>query len=146
MKFGWINMFGAGIVILLLIPNIVYAVKHRDEKNLCDNKWMNLMEQIGRYACIILMWLPLIVRAFGFAGVTDMLLYLAGNGTLLVAYWIVFAGYMKEKSAKRALVLAVLPSCVFLLSGLTLHHWLLVGFSLLFAAGHIYVTKQNHEH
>ena len=89
MRFGWINLIGAGIVILLLIPNIVYAVKHREEKNLCDNKWMNLMEQIGRYACIILMWLPLPVREFGFAGVTEM---------------------------------------------------------LLFASGHIYVTKQNHEH
>ena len=36
MKFGWINLFRADIVILLLIPNIVYAVKHKDEKNLCD--------------------------------------------------------------------------------------------------------------
>lgn len=27
MEFGWINFFGGIIVILILIPNIVYAVK-----------------------------------------------------------------------------------------------------------------------
>lgn len=145
MKFGWINACGAGIVVLLLIPNIVYAVKHKDEKNLCTNTLMNAMEQIGRYACIVLMWLPLLVWEFGFGSVTEMLLYLAGNGALLIAYWIVFARYMKEKSAGRALTLAVLPACVFLLSGLLLRHWLLVGFAVLFAVGHIYVTMKNTE-
>ena len=27
MEFGWINLFGGIIVLLLLIPNIVYALK-----------------------------------------------------------------------------------------------------------------------
>ena len=26
MEFGWINLFGAGIVVLIMIPNIIYAV------------------------------------------------------------------------------------------------------------------------
>ena len=34
MEFGWINVFGAIIVILMLIPNIVYAIKNKNEKNL----------------------------------------------------------------------------------------------------------------
>ena len=29
MEFGWINLFGGIIVILILIPNIVYAVKKK---------------------------------------------------------------------------------------------------------------------
>ena len=37
MKFGWINVIGAAIVILMLIPNIIYALKNRDEKNLCKD-------------------------------------------------------------------------------------------------------------
>ena len=143
MKFGWINVCGAVVVILMLAPNIVYAIRHRDEKNLCTNRLMNVTEQIGRYACIVLMWLPLLVWEFGFNSVAEMLLYLAGNGALLLAYWAVFALYLRKKTAKRALILAVLPVCVFLLCGLTLRHWLLVGFALLFAVGHIYVTKQN---
>ena len=143
MEFGWINLFGGIIVILLLIPNIVYALKNRGEKNLCTDRTMNLLEQIGRYGCIVLMWLPLLVWKFGFRSVPEMLLYFAGNGALLLLYWLVFARYLKERTAKRALVLAILPACVFLLSGLLLRHWLLVGFAILFAVGHIYVTAVN---
>ena len=143
MDFGWINVFGAGIVILMLIPNIVYAVKNKSEQNLCKNRFMNVIEQLGRYACIVLMWLPLLVWRFGFESKLDMILYLAGNGVFLAVYWIVFALYLKEKSAKRALILAILPSCIFLMSGLLLRHWLLAGFAVLFAVGHIYVTEKN---
>ncbi len=146
MKFGWINLVGAVIVILLLIPNIVYAIRNKAEKNLCTNKYINLMEQIGRYTCIVLMWLPLFVWEFGFANVSEMLIYLAGNGILLAAYWSVFARYLKKKTARRALILAVLPACIFFLSGLLLRHWLLAGFSILFAVGHIYVTQKNADH
>ncbi len=59
MKFGWINVFGAVIVILMMVPNIIYAIRNKDEKNKCMNRFMNMIEQIGRYACIILMWMPL---------------------------------------------------------------------------------------
>ena len=72
-----------------------------------------------------------------------MVLYLVCNGTLLAAYWISFAVYMKRKTVRFALVLAILPSCIFLFSGILLRHWLLVSFAVLFAVGHIYVTYQN---
>ena len=143
MEFGWINIFGAAVVVLLLIPNVIYAVKNKGEQNRCYNRAMVLLEQVGRYACIVLMWLPLLVWKFGFRSVPEMLLYFVGNGALLLAYWLVFARYMKEKTARRAMALAVIPACIFLLSGLLLRHWLLVGFGLLFAVGHIYVTRIN---
>ena len=44
MEFGWINVFGAVIVVLMLIPNIVYAIKNKGEKNLCANRCMNIVE------------------------------------------------------------------------------------------------------
>ena len=145
MKFGWINLFGAVIVVLMLVPNIVYAIKNKGEQNRCTNRFMNVIEQIGRYACIVLMWLPLLVWKFGFAGVGEMLLYFAGNGILLAAYWVVYFIYFKKKKIGLALSLAVLPACIFLLSGILLRHWLLVGFAALFAVGHIYVTYKNGE-
>lgn len=145
MKFGWINLFGAVIVIIMMIPNIIYAVRNKNQKNLCTNKFMNAIEQVGRYACIILMWLPLFVWKFGFAGVTDMIIYLAGNGILLAAYIAAFVLYLNKKTVKRAMILAILPACIFLLSGILLRHWLLVGFAAVFAVGHCYVTKKNEE-
>ena len=145
MEFGWINLFGGIIVILMLLPNIVYAIKNKGERNLCDNRTMNLLEQVGRYACIVLMWLPLLVWKFGFAGVGAMLLYSLGNAALLAIYWLVFARYLKEKTKRRALILAIVPACIFLLNGLLLRHWLLVIFAIIFAVAHIYVTLQNIE-
>lgn len=143
MEFGWINVFGAVIVVLMLIPNLVYAIKNRGERNLCENKLMNGLEQVGRYACIVLMWLPLLIWKFSFGSAVGLLGYLAGNAALLGAYWLVFALYRKRRTAKRALALAVLPTCIFLLSGLLLRHWLLVAFAVLFGIGHIYVTRRN---
>ena len=146
MEFGWINIFGAVIVILMLIPNIGYAIKNKGEKNYCTNLFMNIIEQIGRYACIVLMWLPLLVWKFGFASVLEMILYLTCNGIFLAVYWITFAIYMNRKSLQLALVLAIVPACIFIFSGILLRHWLLAGFAILFAVGHIYVTYKNAVH
>lgn len=35
MKFGWINGFGGLVVIIMLIPNIIYAVKNQGKENNC---------------------------------------------------------------------------------------------------------------
>ena len=143
MEFGWINLFGGIFVTLMLIPNIVYAVKNKDEKNLCANKFMNIIEQIGRYACIVLMWFPLLVWKFGFSTSTEMVIYMLSNVLLLMVYWILFAIYMKKKKMGLALSLAIIPSCIFLFSGILLRHWLLVEFACLFATGQIFITYIN---
>jgi len=143
MKFGWINAFGAVIVILMMLPNIVYAMKNKGQKNLCTNKFMNLIEQIGRYGCIVLMWLPLLVWEFGFKSVTEMLIYVILNAVLLAIYIILFAFYIKKEEIRLSLALAVIPSCIFLFSGILLRHGLLVCFAVIFAIGHIYVTFKN---
>lgn len=77
---NWINIFGLSIIALLLIPNIIYAIKHKGGKNLCENRWMNVLEQIGRYGSMLFMvvclfllsgitlgYVPLIVSAILFA-------------------------------------------------------------------------------
>ena len=130
-------------MILMLVPNIVYAVKFLGGENRCTNRVMNLLEQIGRYASMALMILPLGVWEFGFSNVAVMLVYLFGNAGLLAAYWIVWAFYFRKATRGRALALAVLPTCIFLLSGLTLRHWALVLAGAVFGAAHIYVTREN---
>ena len=143
MEFGWISVFGAGIVILMAIPSVLYAVRYKEKKSPGTDRLMALIEQTGRYACIVLMWLPLLIREFGFSSLPEAFLYMIGNGCLLAAYGIVFACHLKRKTAKRALALTVLSACVFLLSGLLLHHWLLAASALLFAAGHLCMVKKR---
>lgn len=143
MEFGWINLVGGIIVCLLLAPNILYAWKVPGGENRCGNRGMNLLEQIGRYASMALMVFPVGVWKFGFPGVTAMLVYLIGSGALLVCYWTVWALFFRKASRKRALTLAVVPTCIFLLSGLMLRHWLLVLSAVVFGVGHVYVTLEN---
>lgn len=143
MEFGWINVFGAVIIIIMMIPNIIFAVKNKDMTNRCDSRLMNVIEQIGRYACIVLMWLPLLVWKFGFQSVFEMLVYIGGSGVLLAAYLVIWVFYFKKPSMNTAVALAVIPTIIFLLCGILLRHWLLVAAALLFGVGHIYVTVKQ---
>ena len=38
-----------------MVPNIIYAIKNKDGKNLCTNKVVNILEQVGRYTTMFLM-------------------------------------------------------------------------------------------
>ena len=88
MDFGWINLFGAIIIILIMLPNIIYATKNKEQQAAePHNKIMPVIEQIGRYACIVFMWFPLLVGEFGFNSVAEMFAYLIGNTVLLVIYY-----------------------------------------------------------
>ena len=140
---GWLNLFGLIIVVLMMIPNILYALRHRDAENKCTNRLVNLAEQIGRYGCLFLMVCNVGVAELGFASVGAFLVYLLGNAALLLAYFACWIVYAKKQSLFSALLLAILPTLLFLLSGLTMRHWLLVGFALLFGAAHIYITAVN---
>lgn len=143
MKFGWINLFGGVMIMLMMIPNIIYGIKNRAVEKQPYSRIMAIVEQVGRYACIIFMWLPLLVWEFGFKSVGEMVLYAAGNVLLLVAYYVFWIFYSKRKTRKRALVLAILPTCIFLMSGLLLRHWLLVISAVLFGTGHIFITQKG---
>ena len=139
----WLNVFGLILVILLLIPNIVYAIKVKDQKNLCTNKFMNILEQIGRYACMFLMVFNIGIAEFGFGSVAAFLIYGIGNVLLLLSYWIIWMLYFHKQSFGKQIVLAILPTCLFLLSGITMRHYLLILFGLVFGVGHVYVTYKN---
>lgn len=143
MEFGPINLAGGILVALILVPNIIYALRNPGAENKCTNKWMNLLEQVGRYGSMALMVLPLGVWKFGFPSLGDLLLWLFGNGTLLLLYWGCWIPYLCRPSRKLAIALAVIPTCIFILSGLTLQHWLLVIAGIVFGIGHIYVTLKN---
>ena len=143
MEFGWISLFGAGITVLLLIPNVLYAFGRQAEEDMQISKGVIIAEQVGRYACIMLMWLPLLVGKFAFKSPEEFLIYFIGNLLLIVLYYLFWILYSFRKKLYMALVLTIVPTVVFLLSGLLLRHWLLVFAGLLFGACHIYITYRN---
>ena len=59
MEFNFINFAGALILILMLLPNFIYALRFRDARNQCTNQFVNAAEQVGRFSAMALMVLPL---------------------------------------------------------------------------------------
>ena len=140
---SWINLFGLGIMVIIFVPNIVYMLRNKGLQNKCRSLPMNILEQIGRYGCLFLMVFNIGIAEFGFASDTGFMVYLLGNGFSLIVYLAVWLRYFKKAERSGALALAILPTLIFLLSGITLQHWLLVGSSVVFGTGHIYVTYVN---
>lgn len=140
---GWMNLFGLAFVILLLIPNIIYAIKIKDQENKCQNRFMNILGQAGRYGCMFLMVFNIGIFEFGFRSILAFLIYLIGNALLMISYWTIWLLYFHKQTYRRQIMLAVFPTCLFLLSGITLLHYLLIVFAVIFGIGHIYVTSQN---
>lgn len=164
---NWINTFGSLIIAFLLIPNIIYAIKHKGERNLCESRLMNILEQIGRYGSMLFMMVCLNSGGYVFSSVTAFLVYCFGNLLFLISYWVVWGIYFymtrtevtgwvngpasvfiagKRKMKREGTLkmsLAALPSCLFLLSGITLEYIPLMITAILFAVGHIYVTYSN---
>ena len=143
MEFNWINLFGGVIVVLMLIPNIIYALKNKEETPEKSNIVIRIIEQVGRYACMLLMIVPLFVGEFGFSPLEFMFNYLIGNLILLVFYYIFWVLFAKNKSLNKALALAAIPTLIFINSAISVKHWTLLVFALLFGASHIYITYKN---
>ena len=144
-KFGdsWLNVFGLIIVVLILIANIIYALKVKGQQNRCQNKLMNLLEQVGRFSCMFLMVFNIGIAELGFKSIGMFLAYLLGNSVLIITYWIIWAMYFKKAVYWKQIALAVIPTMIFLLCGVTMMHYLLIVFGIIFGVGHIYVTHEN---
>lgn len=140
---NWLNVFGLVIVVLLLIPNIIYAIKFKNQQNKCTNKAMNIIEQIGRYGCMFLMVFNIGISGLGFNSVTSFLIYIIGNIILMIAYWVVWLLYFIKQKYWKQIALAVIPIFIFLLCGITMRHYLLLIMGIVFGIGHIYVTYKN---
>ena len=48
----WFNIYGLIFIVIIMIPNIIFAVKCRDGfENKRSNKVVEITEQIGRFGC-----------------------------------------------------------------------------------------------
>lgn len=145
---AWFNPFGLAFVVVLMIPNLVYAAKCRDGFANAPSlpKWLLSLEQIGRFGCLATMIFSLPGTTVGFPSKAAFVLYLIGSSVLLLAYCAVWIVCFRRNSLFRAVALSVLPSVLFLLNGLAMRSWLLTAFALLFAPCHIGISCVNARH
>ncbi|MDE7373249.1 MAG: hypothetical protein K2N18_04220 [Clostridia bacterium] len=141
---GWFNYFGLAIMAIIMIPNIVYVIRHKDGgENAYCNKAATVAEQIGRYGCMAFMIFNIPYTYFNFWFNHALTVYLAVNGALCLAYLISWAVFWKKEGKLKALTLSVLPTAVFLFSGIMLASILLLVFAVIFGVCHVLISYKN---
>lgn len=143
MTFNAINLWSAGGVLLLLVPNIWYAARGKGPDLSSGSRAVNALEQIGRYGSMLLAVVPLGAGEFAFRPAGAFWLWLALTAGLLAAYYACWVLYARKPGRRPALALAVLPGALFLVHGLLLRHPALCVFAGSFAASHIYIVHQS---
>ena len=140
----WFNLTGLIFVVVLLIPNIIYAATNKDGfAGEFHNKLIETGEQIGRFGCFILMFIQPSFVTLGYIYDGAQALYLILGIVLLALYcggWIVFR---KENSIAKALTLSILPSVLFLESGILTLNIPLIVLAVGFAICHITRSYKN---
>ncbi len=142
----WFNIFGLIFIVIIMIPNIIYAIKCKDGfTNKWKNKTVERLEQIGRFGCFGFMIINIPGTWFGWWSDEAFAVYLLINTLLVLAYCIIWIICFKKNTVFRALALSVLPSIVFLFSGIMSRSVLLIISAVIFAPCHISISYKNAE-
>ena len=140
----WFNIFGAFYLTIIIVPNIIYAIKCKDGfENKWNSKGVEIIEQIGRFGCIGFMVINIPGTWFGWWSDEALAMYLIVNAFLSVFYCFIWMICFRKNTIFKALMLSVLPSVIFLFSGIMSRSVLLIIASLLFAPAHILISYKN---
>lgn len=141
---GWINIFGLVFMVIIMIPNVIFALKCKDGfENRWENKAVEVLEQIGRYGCFAFMVINIPKTWFGWASDEAFALYLIVDAVLIIAYCVIWVVCFKKNSVFRALSLSMIPSAIFLFSGIMSRSVLLMISAVVFAPCHILISYKN---
>ena len=140
----WFNGFGLLFVVVIMIPNIIFAVRCKDGfANKWNNRTVETIEQIGRFGCFGFMMFNIPGTWFGWWSDEAFAFYLVVDALLVALYCGIWIVCFRKNSVFRALALSILPSALFLFSGIMARSVLLTASALLFAPAHIAISWQN---
>lgn len=139
-----INVFGLVMMAVIMIPNIIFAVKCKEGfENRRTSRFVEAVEQIGRFGCLCFMIFNIPGTCFGWRSDEAFAVYLVVDALLLGLYCLIWIVCFRKNSMFRALALSILPSALFLFSGMDLLRIPLTVFALLFAPAHIATSYRN---
>lgn len=140
----YVNFWGLIFVVIILIPNIVFAISCKDGfENRYQKKLVETLEQIGRFGCFFSMFIVVPYMNKGYWFQQGKAIYLILGFLFVGLYclgWIVF---WKENSIRKSLYLSMIPSLLFLESGVVSGNILLLIFAVIFAPCHILISYWN---
>ena len=141
------NPCGFLFLSIIMIPNIIFAIKNKEAfENSIQKKWFKILEifeQIGRYGCFLCMMFNISGTYFGFSSNFSFRIYLIINGTLIFSYCLIWITHFRKNNLFRAISLSVIPSIIFLFSGIISQSILLIIFAIIFAPCHIAISILN---
>ena len=138
------NYFGIIFIIVLMLPNI-YASIFKKELfvNKFDDRLLIKLEKIGRYLCMILMVINIQDLYGGFKSVEAFVAYLGINIILLGLYYIVWFIFYKFNNIYKNMILGIIPSLMFIISGILQNNLLLIISGIVFAYAHLKIIWKN---
>ena len=140
----WINVFGLAFIFVIMIPNIIFAIKCKDGfAHEWNNKFVEAIEQVGRFGCFGFMIIQIPGTWFGWWSDEAFALYLIVGAALVLLYCVIWIVCCRKNSVFRALALSVIPSVLFLFSGIMSRSVLLILSAILFAPSHIAISYKN---
>ena len=140
----WFNVFGLIFIAVIMIPNVVFAIKCKDGfDNKWNNKYVEVTEQVGRLGCFGFMIINIPGTWFGWWSDETFAVYLIVDTILVMLYCAIWIICFKKNSIFRALALSIIPSMLFLFSGIMSRSVLLIIASVLFAPSHIVISYKN---
>lgn len=140
----WFNVYGFIIIIAFMVPNVIFAVKCKEEfENLWQNKVVEALEQIGRFGCLGLMIINIPNTYLGFWFDSGIAVYIAVNAVLTAVYCLIWVICFRKNTVFRALGLSILPAVIFLFSGIMTCSVLLIIAGVIFTPCHILISYKN---
>ena len=138
----WLNFPGIMVMAALMAPNILYAKKHAGAQvgRVRGAGLMVALEQIGRYGCVALLCIRLPLWQAGFASAAAQTVWLSLSMVLLAAYFLVWVFYFHRTGKVLAMLLAAIPSALFLLCGFLWRSLPLAVLATVFTVAHLRVT------
>ena len=135
-------VFGLIVVLIMLVPNVLFAVFNKDGfQNKWHNKPVEILEQIGRFGCMLFMFI--VIPEISFSSDEAFALYLIADMALLLLYCLMWAVCWKKNGMLRAVSLSVIPSVLFLFSGIISGNIPLIIAAVIFAPCHILISVKN---
>ena len=141
--FGWINIFGIIIDVLLLIPLIIFAVKFKNRKHGPVPKCFSIGEKIFIFICLGLMVWNLGLEEYAFKFDIYFELYLLSNIVLLVAYYAIWVSFFFKQRTWKRIATACIMLSVFIFSAMWLDHRALGSFVAWMGVTHVFVAAQD---
>ncbi|MBO5091463.1 MAG: hypothetical protein J6C61_03165, partial [Clostridia bacterium] len=109
----WFNVFGLVFIAVIMIPNIIFAVKHKDAfENRNQNKTIEIIEQIGRFGCFGFMIFNIPFTWFGWWSDEAFAIYLMVDAVLIVLYCTIWVIYWRKNNVFKAMALSIIPSAI----------------------------------